>query len=300
MNLSLGEKLSAEKGGLSYTINVCFYFLVSLFVIILISAFSIEGDGKIYLQYLVSPIAIGLTLTVNFTALKVPAGEVLRFKCKPKYYLIALLLTFGLLFSLSRVNDLFIDLLELLGYEQTTSVSLPSLSGANVLPALLVIAVLPAVLEEILFRGLILNGCERGAGSVGAVFIVGFLFSLFHGSALQTVYQFICGCVFAFLAVRSRSLLPTIIMHFLNNAFIIICAAAGLINEAGNLAMPPAAEIVVTVLSAGCFVAGVVWLILDKTPLQKKQAGATARFFMFAAFGIVIMLAVWIAGLFGV
>jgi hypothetical protein len=155
-------------------------------------------------------------------------------------------------------------------------------------------------MEEALFRGVILRGAEAGAGSIGAIFIVGFLFSLFHGSAEQTIYQFICGCVFALLAVRSNSILPTILAHFLNNAVIIIFSAANLFNEEGNLILSSTGNIVITVLSALCFVGGMVWLILDKTPLKKKQSGATLRLFIFAALGIVIMAVVWIVGLFSV
>jgi hypothetical protein len=267
MDLTLGEKLSAEKSGLSYSIHVSFYFLVSFVVLVILSAFSITGDGKIYLQYLVSPIAIALTLTVCFTALKVPAKDALPIKCKPKYFLIALLLMFGLLFSVSYLNTLFLNFLQLFGYKQKmTSSSLPDLSGGKVVAALIVIAVLPAIMEEALFRGVILRGAEAGAGSIGAIFIVGFLFSLFHGSAEQTIYQFICGCVFALLAVRSNSILPTILAHFLNNAVIIIFSAANLFNEEGNLILSSTGNIVITVLSALCFVGGMVWLILDKTP----------------------------------
>ena len=93
---------------------------------------------------------------------------------------------------------------------------------------------LPAFCEELLFRGVLLNACENGMGSIRAVFTVGFCFALFHGSPEQTVYQFIAGCVFAFVAVRSRSVTPSVLMHFINNALIVILGACGLYGEGGR------------------------------------------------------------------
>lgn len=219
-------------------------------------------------------------------------------KSHPKYYLIGAMLIFGLLFSLSSLNDLLVNLFELIGYTRKQSF-LPDLSGWNIVPALLVIAVIPAVMEEVLFRGLILNSTQNGAGSIGSVFLVGLCFSLYHGSVEQTIYQFICGCLFALLAVRSRSLTPSVLIHFLNNALIIILCACGLTDDTtGELKMPVAANVVLMVLSALCLIGAVVWLVLDKTELKKAEKGGVKKFFIGASVGIAAMVIIWIANLF--
>jgi membrane protease YdiL (CAAX protease family) len=303
-----GEELplnnfNGRTAGLTYSINVLIYLLGSLVMGILIGAFNIVSgsDTYIYLSYLVSPIAIAITLAIIFSYSKVKPAQVFPVKCKPKYYIIAVMLAFGLLFSLSWVNEFSLQFFKLFGYQERESTNyLPNLTGWHIVPAVIVIAVLPAIFEEALFRGVILRCGEQSVGSVRMIFIVGLCFSLFHASPEQTVYQFICGCVFAYLAVRSGSILPTVVMHFLNNAAIIFMYAFGGINENGDIAVSTATSIIVMSLSALCLICGLVWLFLDKKNYTPCQKGGVKTFFIFASFGVIALSIVWIAALFGV
>ena len=108
-------------------------------------------------------------------------------KTHPKYYLIGIFLLFGLMFSLNYVNNCFVAFLGLFGYTMPES-SLPSLAGGGIVGVLFVVAVLPAVLEETLFRGVILEGI-KDCGTVAACLLGGLLFCVFHQSPAQTVYQ---------------------------------------------------------------------------------------------------------------
>ena len=165
--------------------------------------------------------------------------------------------------------------------------------------ALLVMAFIPALFEESLFRGVILGNIRGEAGELNSVFLTGMCFALFHASAVQTLYQFICGCVFALLALRARSLVPCMLAHFLNNAAIIILEACGL-NTSGTLFdwAPLWAAVLITVLSALAFIAGMVILIREKRPLAAGVKGGVKYFFLAAGVGILVLAVLWIAGLF--
>lgn len=291
--------LGAKAGGLSYSATVLINLIVSIIMSGVILIFSLKDtDGEKYVSLLVSPIAIAIVLILALKVAKQPARSLLPVKTHPKYYLIGILLIFGLLFSLSSVNEYLIRLFELMGYQRRPNF-LPDISGWKVIPVFISIAVIPPVMEEIIFRGILLQNTEEGVGSVRAVFLVGFCFALYHGSVEQTVYQFICGCLFTFLAVRSRSVLPSVMMHFINNALIIILMACGATDpQTGEIVMSEGVNIAVTVLSAAALIGGTVWLILDKTPLKKCKQGGVKAFFIFASVGIAAMVVMWIAGLF--
>ena len=187
-----------------------------------------------------------------------------------------------------------------MGYTPKSS-TLPNLSGWNLLPAILVIAVLPAVLEEFLFRGIILNNIEGEVGSVRTIFLVGFIFSLYHGSVEQTIYQFICGCLFALLSIRSRSITPVVLIHFINNAIILILYSVGALDANGNLIISQGGDIAITVTSAICLVGAVVWLILDrkiKFGLVKGERANVKGFFLFGLAGIAVTALTWVLNLF--
>ena len=82
----------------------------------------------------------------------------------------------------------------------------------------LTMAFVPAVCEEIAFRGFILSGfTSRGRIGVGIVFSA-ICFGVLHMIPLQVFYASILGLLLGLIAIRSGSLLPCILFHFINNS----------------------------------------------------------------------------------
>jgi len=86
------------------------------------------------------------------------------------------------------------------------------------------LAILPAVFEELVFRGLLFQWLRRifpKGRVIWAVIISAALFSAYHMSLAQTVYQFILGIIFAMVVLYSGKLVLAMLLHFVNNFFII-------------------------------------------------------------------------------
>lgn len=88
----------------------------------------------------------------------------------------------------------------------------------------LLMALVPAICEETAFRGFILSGLAAGHRPRSAIFVSAFLFGFLH--VLLSLFQqlfaaTVLGLVLGLLAIRSKSLLPGIVFHFLNNFFAI-------------------------------------------------------------------------------
>lgn len=225
--------VGAEKAsGISFSAAIIaqyvfrFLFLIFLIIVRVVAASSGEfaaEDWYIYCSYLIPQLAFLVTARLYFSCTEARLKEMTK-KPRPVYFIVAVALQCGL-FSLSFVNTLFLQWLERFGYTPASPV-LPSMQGAKILPVLLVTAVLPACLEELFFRGILLRGMKK-FGTVAAVFYGAALFSLYHQSPAQTAYQFICGACFALIALRSGSILPTAVAHFINNATIVILTACG-------------------------------------------------------------------------
>lgn len=81
---------------------------------------------------------------------------------------------------------------------------------------LIIIALLPAVVEEFIFRGLIFNGYKKRNPFV-AILLSSALFGLIHMNINQFSYAFVIGVVFALLVYATGSLVPSIFAHFLIN-----------------------------------------------------------------------------------
>ncbi len=298
VNQRLPQSLNCKTAGLTYSVCAILSVLLSTIVSSVFIAANVGRETEVYkyISFLVAPVALcaGCFGVLAFT--KTPVKEVVNVRCSPLYYALAALLTFGLLFSASKLNPLFVELFKLWGYTPK-GVPLPSTDGALILPVLLVVAVIPAVAEEFFIRGIVFNGAEKGVGTIRAVLISGFLFSLFHASPEQTVYQFVCGCAFALLASRAGSILPCVFAHFSNNALIIILTTFGVLNEDGFVA-DRTADIVLTVLAAVALAAAILILIFNKKAIARRQKGQTAELFLYAAAGIALLAALWIAAMF--
>ena len=84
-----------------------------------------------------------------------------------------------------------------------------------------VFALVPAICEEFAFRGFILSGLEHDHRTRSAILLSALMFGFLH--VLLCLFQqlfnaTLLGIVLGLLAVRSRSILPGIVFHFLNNA----------------------------------------------------------------------------------
>lgn len=90
--------------------------------------------------------------------------------------------------------------------------------------SLLVMAVIPAICEELIFRGVVLHGLRNKFGEWGAIFLSGLMFALFHGNLQQFIYPFILGSIMGWLVLRTGSLVSSMIVHFVNNGLVVTFA----------------------------------------------------------------------------
>ena len=100
------------------------------------------------------------------------------------------------------------------------TVSTGGVSPSNAVFILLVYCVCPAVCEEFVFRGIVLCSYKK-YGIVCSVVLSSLLFSMLHFSINDFLLYFISGIILASVALITRSVFPCMIMHFLNNAFVI-------------------------------------------------------------------------------
>ena len=130
-----------------------------------------------------------------------------------KYTLAAMgfVYVFNLLLSFMNIN------LSMFGFENKAS-DYGSTSGtAENIIYFIAIAVVPPIIEEFLFRGAIL-GSLRKHGDALAIVVSAVMFGFAHSNFIQTPVTFLTGLVLAYLTVKTNSLIPAIIVHFVNNS----------------------------------------------------------------------------------
>lgn len=83
---------------------------------------------------------------------------------------------------------------------------------------ILLIALLPAVVEEHLCRGLMLRGLERKSGNWPAIILVAAIFAFLHLNPYRFLPTFALGILLGYIAIQTGSIYPAILGHFMNNA----------------------------------------------------------------------------------
>lgn len=88
---------------------------------------------------------------------------------------------------------------------------------------LLIIAVIPAIGEEVLFRGVIQNSLYQKTSNIHlSIWLSAFLFSAMHLQFMGFIPRFLIGGMFGYLFYWSGSIWLPIIAHFVNNAVAVI------------------------------------------------------------------------------
>ncbi len=91
-----------------------------------------------------------------------------------------------------------------------------SLNQKGILVIIATVLVAPVV-EEIVFRGLILSRLARVIPGWLAVLLSALLFGVCHGQIVWMTYAFVLGVIFGFLTLRAKSIWPSLCAHLLFN-----------------------------------------------------------------------------------
>ncbi len=153
-----------------------------------------------------------------------------------------------------------------------TAESLP-----RVLWLMVLVAVVPAICEEVMFRGVLLGGTRGRFPVIQVILLNGIVFGAFHVPA-ATVFRFlpsaVLGMLLAWVVLRTRSIWTGMLMHFLNNGSIVFLSTSPWILErfSGSDQGPPlwlALPAVVSLVAGG--------VLLETGPgLEPEPGGVVA------------------------
>lgn len=305
MNKNQPEKSGAvltKSGGTAFTLAVVFSITLSFLYSLIITLVSKQSglnvneitskNGVIILSFFLGSLSVICALFATFLRAKIPFKTLMPEKTEDKFvYLPLALITFGFMFGLAEANNVFVSFLNKLGLNYG-AVILPEKSPVNVILTIVFVCVIPPLAEEALFRGVLLNSL-KGFGVWGAAGISAAAFSLFHMSPAQTVYQFMVGFLYALVARKAKSYLPTAVSHIINNLYVVLNYYFWGFAPAG------AAKIVLTACALVSLLAGVMLLIFvrpEKGGDGDLNDSKTALKNMIL--GFIVCGVMWIIGLF--
>ena len=139
----------------------------------------------------------------------------------------------------------------------------------------LVVAVLPALAEELFFRGFLMAGFRK-LGAVPAIAITALLFAFAHSSIYRLAPTLLIGVLLGVIVWRTGSIVCGIVAHTLNNGLMITLVSRP------NLIAPFAGEgtpyLPWSVVAAGGLVTLLgVWLLVGRRVGRRQPNGDAAQ-----------------------
>ncbi len=105
------------------------------------------------------------------------------------------------------------------------------MEGISVWELILFVTVMPGILEEIAFRGVLFSGLREHLRRPWlAVLLSAAVFAVFHVSLFRIVPTGFLGIVLAVVVLRTGSIFPAMLWHFLNNFLSVVPQTVGWIT----------------------------------------------------------------------
>lgn len=159
--------------------------------------------------------------TMEFLEVRKPSGYSLGMG------ILALICSYPLMILLSELSMKFVA--------SNVDRTIGSLLAMGLVPAILFAAILPALCEEFVFRGILYHTYRHQSIIKGAVFSA-LAFGLMHLNLHQMPYAFVSGILFALIDEASGSILVSVCLHFLVNLTSVLAGYFTGIDSGGGTA----------------------------------------------------------------
>ncbi len=143
--------------------------------------------------------------------------EPMRTACRmPRDTLPYVLFGLAVVSAAAYANAMLVDLFSYGEFNSEVLFDTSASSNAELVLLFFTLAVIPAFVEEFLFRGLVLSNLLP-YGRTSAILASGVLFGIMHQNVAQLFYATAAGIVLGFVYVKTQSIWPCVLLHFCNN-----------------------------------------------------------------------------------
>lgn len=130
--------------------------------------------------------------------------------------------------------------------------------------AFMKVAIIAPVVEELIFRGIILQGLRRNYTAFVSVFMSALLFALFHLNPWQFPSTFILGLLLGWITVMNNNILLAIIGHSINNLMVLLSITYW--DKISTMQIFSSGNSIVMLVSAMAVIVSLVLIYVFSTP----------------------------------
>lgn len=159
-----------------------------------------------------------------------------------------------------------------------------NLTTANYFISIISLVLLPAICEELLFRGLIFKGLKP-YGKTLSIMLTSVMFAIYHMSISQLVYPILFGCLLTAVMYKENNILYCILMHTVNN---FIALTFSYLNI--NLVFNHWTYILLAIILTLFFIVALILFICKiKTEEKQKFTTSNKKYLIISSVGMIIL-----------
>lgn len=175
-------------------------------------------NTAIYVSYaMLAQLAFGLVFLYFSRSTKIKTALKLNFKIGAINIIFCVVIGLIGVMGLSPISTIGTEFLKFIGYAVNDSFIFNIDSIGFLIVSIILLAGVPAIVEEFVFRGVILQGLRK-YGNWTAILGSSALFALIHLSAEQFIFPFLFGIIMGFVVLKIGSIFASMIIHFVANA----------------------------------------------------------------------------------
>ena len=125
-------------------------------------------------------------------------------------------MSYSIVYIVNFLTNILMMLIAVIKGSEVTNPLVNMLEGSNWIWSLIFAGILSPIIEEMMFRGVMLNKLRRYGDKV-AIITTAILFGLFHANFSQFFYAVALGIVFAYVALKTGTIKYSIILHIVVN-----------------------------------------------------------------------------------
>ena len=125
-------------------------------------------------------------------------------------------MSYSIVYIVNFLTNILMMLIAVIKGSEVTNPLVNMLEGSNWIWSLIFAGILSPIIEEMMFRGVMLNKLRRYGDKV-AIITTAILFGLFHANFSQFFYAVALGMIFAYVALKTGTIKYSIILHIVVN-----------------------------------------------------------------------------------
>ena len=142
------------------------------------------------------------------------SGE--KMKMKVSHLIVAFFIAYAGSYVCNLLGNMVTMIVGVLKQNPVDNVMLDVIGSINPLVNFLVVVICAPIMEELMFRKMIVDRTASYGEGVSVIFS-GLLFGLFHGNLVQFAYAFLLGAFFGYIYIKTKNIVYPIILHMLIN-----------------------------------------------------------------------------------